>query len=148
MPGLGDRSRISLFYCGFNNFFPHSSQVRGTCPLPHPRDLHSWPHLRGQFGEILWDNLNNASDIIIGFYFVGTSNNDAFTVLPRLGSRFCNTLGFSQPRLNQNPELIPGVGYGSRISLFLVWVLPFFSVEPIECGGMVYTQYNRFPWRP
>ena len=28
--------------------------------------------IRRPFGEILWDNSNNASDIIIGFYFVGT----------------------------------------------------------------------------
>ena len=49
--------------------------------------------------------------------------------------RFCNTPWFSQPRLNQNPGLMPGVGYGSRMSLYLVWVLLFSTVEPIELGG-------------
>ena len=54
--------------------FSSSEPSSGTCPLPHPSDLRSWadPHLRGQFGKILWDNSNNANDIIIGFNFFGT----------------------------------------------------------------------------
>ena len=93
--------------------------------------------IRGQFGEILWDNSNNASDITIGFYFVGTVLIMMHAQCSLDWDRDFVTPGFSQPRLNQNPELMPGVGYWSRISiLFLVWVLvPFSSVEPIEFGG-------------
>ena len=67
MPGLEEDHEF-LYSRGVSNDFPRLSLVwGGTSPPPHPiHDLYPWPDptSAGQFGEILWDNSSNASDII------------------------------------------------------------------------------------
>ena len=65
MPGL-EKDHEFLYLRGVSNDFPRYSLVWGSKSPAHPiHDLYPWPDptSSGKFGEILWDNSSNASNI-------------------------------------------------------------------------------------
>ena len=61
--------------CGFKRFSSFEPSLVGHGTPPYPRDLRPWPAptSEGQFGELLWENSNNASDIIKFLLFLNFS---------------------------------------------------------------------------
>ena len=140
----GSKSWINTWFGGqimnfsilkwFQTFFLIRAKFKGDIsPIPPPWfAFMAWPLPQGTILRDTLGQLEQCQRYYRLLLFGNFSNNDVFTVLSRLnscdglGSRFCDTPEFSQHPLNQNPELLPGVGYGSRISLVLMWFLPFF----------------------